>query len=318
MELSDKHINDLVHARVAITTEVAASLARVLGSTASFWLTREANYRIALEREVEQQRLTCSIPWLAQLPVTWMIKHGWVAKCATKADQVDELLRFFGVRSVAAWDTRYGNIAAAWRSSSSSRLVPGAVAAFIRKAEMTAEKMETRAYDRAAFKDELLRLRQLTKEDDVKLWVPALRVRCAAAGVAVVFVPHPPGCPISGATKWLAPGKAMLVLSLRHKTNDHLWFSFFHEAGHVLLHSKKMEFIEGIGGLDRTLEDEADVFARDLLIPPGDFAVVRGAKTEVAVRTAAARLGIAPGILVGRLQKEGALPWTHLNGLKVR
>jgi hypothetical protein len=35
----------------------------------------------------------------------------------------------------------------------------------------------------------------------------------------------------------LSPGKALIQLSLRYKTNDHLWFSLFHEAGHVLLHA---------------------------------------------------------------------------------
>ena len=34
------------------------------------------------------------------------------------------------------------------------------------------------------------------------------------------------------------------MLSLRHKSNDHLWFTFFHEAGHLLLQSKKAAFLE--------------------------------------------------------------------------
>lgn len=29
-------------------------------------------------------------------------------------------------------------------------------------------------------------------------------------------------------------------------------------------------------------------------------------------------IGIAPGIVVGRLQKDGYLPYSQLNGLKVR
>ena len=32
----------------------------------------------------------------------------------------------------------------------------------------------------------------------------------------------------------------------------------------------------------------------------------------------AKQLGVAPGILVGRMQKSGLLPWTHLNHLKVK
>ncbi|MBK7760141.1 MAG: restriction endonuclease subunit S [Deltaproteobacteria bacterium] len=59
----------------------------------------------------------------------------------------------------------------------------------------------------------------------------------------------------------------MLLLSLRHKTNDHLWFTFFHEAGHLCLHGKKLLFVDLEGGLSTEQEDEANLFARDKLIP---------------------------------------------------
>ena len=63
--------------------------------------------------------------------------------------------------------------------------------------------------------------------------MPKLQGRCAAAGVAVVFVPALPKTGVSGATRWLHPQKAIIQLSLRYKSNDHLWFTFFHEAGHI-------------------------------------------------------------------------------------
>jgi Zn-dependent peptidase ImmA (M78 family) len=62
---------------------------------------------------------------------------------------------------------------------------------------------------------------------------------CAGAGVAVVFVPALPKTGVSGATRWINSNKALIQLSLRYRTDDHLWFTFFHEAGHILLHGKK-------------------------------------------------------------------------------
>src|SRR5690606_27160363 len=67
---------------------------------------------------------------------------------------------------------------------------------------------------------------------------------CASAGVAVVFVPELPRTRVSGATRWLTSDKALIQLSLRYKSDDHLWFTFFHEAGHILLHGKRDMFIE--------------------------------------------------------------------------
>lgn len=86
--------------------------------------------------------------------------------------------------------------------------------------------------------------------------------------MAVVFAPAPKGCPASGATRWLAPDRALLMLSLRYRTNDHLWLTFFHEAGHILLHGKKTQSVEGVEPLDESSERQADAFARDLLVPP--------------------------------------------------
>jgi len=142
---------------------------------------------------------------------------------------------------------------------------------------------------------------------------------CAASGVAVVFEPAPTGCPVSGATKWIASDKTLLMLSLRHKTNDHLWFSFFHEAGHLLLHGKKMLFIEG-NGLDNEQEDEANQFAANLLIPKQhEERLILLGHSATSISAFAKELGIAPGIVIGRLQNEGLLPWgTRLNSLKAR
>ncbi|MFN8491179.1 MAG: hypothetical protein U0350_26520 [Caldilineaceae bacterium] len=38
------------------------------------------------------------------------------------------------------------------------------------------------------------------------------------------FVPELAQLRVCGATRWLTPNKALLQLSLRYKTNDHLWF----------------------------------------------------------------------------------------------
>ncbi len=149
------------------------------------------------------------------------------------------------------------------------------------------------------------------------MFAPQLQALAGAAGVAVVFVPAPPGCRVSGATQWLSSDRALIALSLRHKTNDHLWFTLFHEAGHLVKHGKKATFVDGLDDVDEKHEAEADCFAADQLIPPDAAQKLQGLHTEQELKTAATALGIAPGIVVGRLQHEGWLPRTHLNGLKV-
>lgn len=241
---------------------------------------------------------------LDDLPLSWLVKEGCVKRCEHKGQQVSELLRYFGVASVEAYYQCYASPGSVFRTSPAFGKKDGAVAAWLRRAELAAEEVRTAPWDQKGFQRSLRELRGLTLEPDPEVFVPRLVETCAAHGVAVVFVPTPPKCPASGMTMWRR-GKAILALSLRYKVNDQLWFTFFHEAGHLLLHSKKMTFIEGLDGLDPKLEREADKFAQDLLIPPKHDEELPRLRSVEAVRQFASRIGVHPGIVVGRLQWEG-------------
>jgi HTH-type transcriptional regulator / antitoxin HigA len=114
---------------------------------------------------------------------------------------------------------------------------------------------------------------------------------------------------------------ALIQLSLRYRTDDHLWFTFFHEIGHVLRHGKSDVWIEttSTDAEDpREAEAEADKFPRGILIPPSDARELPGLKTIDDVRRFAERLGIASGIVVGRLQHDQYWPHSHGNQLKAQ
>jgi len=314
-----KHVNQLIRGKAPISEETALRLERVLGSTARFWLKRESEYRETLARRAEQDALGLESAWLAELPLKEMVRLRWVHDLGSNvAAQVAECLSFFGVATVAAWRERYAAPVAAFRASRQSEMHTGAVAAWLRQGERRAAAIECAPFERKAFREALQHLRALTNEPDPAVFVPRMSELCAAAGVAVVLEPAPHGSPASGAVRWLTQDTALIMLSLRYKSNDHLWFTFFHEAGHLLLHGKRLLFLETEEPLDSEEETEADVFARDFLIPPAKAKKLAGMRSEAAVRQFAAQAGVAPGIVVGRMQREGWLPWTHLNGLKTR
>jgi len=316
-----KHISLLINGKAPITEDTAIKLERVIGSTAHFWLAREAQYREGLMRIAEKDSLKAAADWLKEIPLKEMINFGWIRAFADKGEQVAECLRFFGIATVDLWKKEYGEPSAAFRSSEKFDKHAGSVATWLRQGERCAATLKTEPYDRTAFKSVLGTLRTLTREPDPDIFIPQLIEACAKTGVAVVIEPAPKGCPASGATLWLTSDKALLMLSLRHKTNDHFWFSFFHEAGHLLRHGKRLRFIEVEGALGNEHEDEANEFARDWLIPPQysrSLAAIQ--KSDLAIREFADQLGIAPGIIVGRLQKEGLLRWDSVlnKSLKVR
>lgn len=303
-----KHVSQLINGKATITEDTAIKLERVLGSSARFWMTREVQYRESVAREQEFDSLKANVAWLKQLPLVDMVKFGWVRKFSHKGQQVAECLKFFGVASVEAWQKRYAEPIAAFKASNKFEKDGAAVSAWLRQGERNAGDIACAPFDKALFRKLLQELRDLTNEPNPEKFVPVLVQACAKAGVSVVLAPTPKGCPVSGATRWLSPDKALLMLSLRHKTNDHLWFAFFHEAAHLLLHGKKMVFLE-VKGLDDEHEQEADKFAKDWLIRPG-----KAKQLSFIDKTYA---GVAPAIIVGRMQNEGYIPWNYLNKCKV-
>jgi HTH-type transcriptional regulator / antitoxin HigA len=317
-----KTISEIINGKAAITPETALQLERVLGVSASFWNNRERQYREALARQEENERLKNQVSWLKQIPVRDMIQQQWIEFYEDKVTQLREVLNFFAVASPEQWEEIWSKtISVNYRKSKTFESDDSAVAAWLRKGEIDSESIACADYDANKFKEALQKIRTLT-QDSPDMFQPEIVKLCADSGVALVFVPQLPKTRTCGATHWLSQKKALIQLSLRYKTNDHFWFSFFHEAGHILLHGKKEVFLEGKDIQDNSKQDkekEADNFAADLLIPPNElkqFIESPQRLSKEAIQQFAFSIGIAPGIVVGRLQKEKILPQSHCNGLK--
>ena len=313
-----KTINEIIHGKEALTPETALQFERALGVPASFWDNRERDYREHLARERERNRLERQVEWLRTVPVRAMINLKWIREFRDKVRQLQECLNFFGVVSPDQWQELWGSPQAAFRKSPAFRSDPGSVAAWLRKGELEAQGVHCAPYDSSRFKKALLKIRGLTREGP-DVFQKEMFELCREAGVAVVLVHELPKSRASGATRWLTKDKALTQLSLRYKTNDQFWFTFFHESGHILKHGKSEIFIED-HGMDDEKEQEADQFAASALIPPSAFRKLREIRlySRQAVRGFAEEAGIAPGIVVGRLQHEGLVPHKNLNGLKTK
>lgn len=310
-----KTINEIVQGKAAITPETALQLERVLGVPASFWNEMERQYREFLAQQEETRQLAGQVGWLKQFPVTKMVDLGWIKEYDEKTWQLREVLQFFRIASPQQWSP----VTANFRKSPAFEVDEMALAAWLRRGEQEAEDIACAPYDTQQFKAALAAARALTVEEPA-VFVPQLQQMCAECGVAVVFVRELPKTRVSGATRWLRSDKALIQLSLRYKTNDHLWFTFFHEAGHIVKHGKRDVFIDLDDGGEDKKEAEADAFAADMLIPPDawrSFVETRDYRAKDVIRAFAEEIGIAPGIVVGRLQHEQRIPHRNCNELKV-
>ena len=313
-----KTINEIIKGKSAISPETALQFEKVFGASAGFWIQREAHYREYLSRVEEQTRLNSYIPWLDELPLAALRKNGVLSTTRNKIRQVVEMLNFFGVASPAEWRRVYTEPQVAYRISSPEQTDPAAIAAWLRMGELRAQDVDCAPFDKAIFRNALNDIRKLTVEAP-DVFVPRMTQLCRESGVAVVFIPALPRCRVSGVARWLSADKALIQLSLFGKYNDRLWFSFFHEAGHLLLHGKRLVFLDGDKLGDGPEEESANKYAANFLIPEEKTHLLKTMRPSAnLVHAIAMELGIHPGIIVGRMQHDGLLLMSHLNRLKDR
>jgi HTH-type transcriptional regulator / antitoxin HigA len=308
--LSTKHVNQIVQGVAPITHETALILERVTGTPARVWNALEAAYRDTQARDREKSRpARADQAWLKSLPIRELRERGLISTAGKTADVRQEMLAFFGVADRAAWERLWLEPDASFRRSRVFQSHPGAVATWLRAGEFLAISRKCEPFDSKAFRELLHDARRFTRDPASSL---ELVQTCAHVGVALVFVKEFVGSRTSGAARWLTPDKAMIVLSDRHKREDSFWFSFFHEGGHLLMHSKRETFIRDRDKQqgDR-VEAEADRFAQDLLIPRSHAHRLPSLGTPTQVVAFAEEIGISPGIVVGRLHNDELWRWNQ-------
>ncbi len=309
-------INEIIKEKKEITPQTALEFERVLGTPAYVWLNLERDYRYNKERLADLARLEAQVARARQFPYAEMAKRAWIPTTRKPLERVRELLRYFAVTDLQlVTETQE----AAYRMTGRREASPEALAAWLRKGEIEGEKVKTKPFDAARLRKALAQMRQMTQRRPEDFHGP-LCALCADCGVALVFVPHLPRTHANGAVCWLNPNTALMQLSVLRRYDDIFWFSLFHELGHLLLHGKREVFVELPEAPKTGKEEEADRFATDTLIPPRAFSRLQtmAPYSSANVQAFARTEGIAPSIVVGRLQHAGLLPHTHLNGLRTK
>ena len=98
----------------------------------------------------------------------------------------------------------------------------------------------------------------------------------------------------------------------------------FHEIKHVLQQKVTKVFISGnnddFSDMDNQLEEDADAFASNYLIPLNEYEKWHPNKyvTDEEIVSFAKKIGIHPGVVAGRLQYDGVIPQNRCSKLKVK
>lgn len=308
-----------VNGSAPLSCEIAEKLSVALGGSKNYWLERDKSYREYLA--IEEEKLLAAKTWLARFPVSSMFAYSSRETSRKFQDKLDLCFDFFDVDSIEEWTSKYSFMMnrAAFRTSNSFDSSAEAVVTWLRYGEQASKKISAPQFSKEKLKEKLPKIRELTREKQLSNFVPALINMLLECGVIIIFQKTPKGCSASGATLF-SGGRAIIMQSFRYLSDDHFWFTLFHEIGHLLLHGESSVFIETKDGASEQEEKEADNFAQKTLIPDQYEALIQNLNIRnwKRIPRVARDIGISSGILVGQLQHRGSIKYSELNRLKSR
>lgn len=318
LDLDSDDFKNLLKGFSKLTSDIAERLEGVFGVSKSFWINREKNYFQSLKHQASE----CE-SWFNELPVSDLVNRGFLIKNSSKPYKVAQCLDFFESKAIDEWESLYQSQMekVAFRTSNSFDSKPLAVTTWLRLADIYSADQKPKKLNKELLLANLSNIKPLSRITEPKIFLPQLKSILNDCGVKLSVVKPIKGCKASGAT-FFKEGTPIVALSFRYLSDDHFWFTLFHELGHVILHSKTQVFIEGIrnDSEPEMFEEEANDFAMSTLVPreyqPYLFSL--RVKDYAKIMRLARQLEVSAGILVGQLQHKGLIPHSHLNKLKTK
>jgi HTH-type transcriptional regulator/antitoxin HigA len=310
----EKTIIAVLNGTSAITADMAVQFENATKIPANYWMNHQQGFDEFMAREKRKPVIQEALVWAIQFPLAEMIKKGWLPLAKSIEEKTMQMLAFFGFADHNAWEEYYfkQQLKVAFRISLAHTKEPYAISAWLRKGELQAAELNAGDYDEKRFKEVLPEIKNIMSKHP-KNFFELLQDLCLQAGVKVVHTPCINKAPINGSTRWIKD-TPLIQLTGRYKRNDIFWFTFFHEAGHILLHGKKDIFLENIEYSEKDLlkEKEANDFAgKWTFAEEGYNEISQFYKITVTdILEYAERYNTHPALIIGRLQHEKLLRQT--------
>lgn len=308
LDTTPKNLSKLINAEQRLSVDMAMKLSKLLGTTVEYWLNLQNAYdavlaQMAYDKEMEEEKRVLKI-----LGYGYFRDYFGLPDVPRRIEEQVSLVRkHLQVASLTVLLNR--NLAVNFRSSADvlSEENTARANAMVQVAVNEALKIDAPEFSRSKFKTAVEFA--LTQTNNYNGFFPLIRERFLEAGVILVALPNLNGSKTNGATKKL--GKSvMLMVNDRHQHADSFWFTLMHEVGHVVNNDFGISFTDESGDAEMA----ADEYARNALIDPGMYQSFKdgGVFTLDAIREFASAIGRDPGIVLGRLQKDGLVSYGNL------
>ncbi|MDI4666579.1 HigA family addiction module antidote protein [Xanthobacter autotrophicus] len=317
--MTPKLVSTIINGENRVSADSALRLERVTGMKDYIWTRLQSAWDLHQAREKERAKAAEWANWCREFPIKELVARGAIADAGRDAArQLSGLLAFLGIGSPAAFPALVNGLAVQHRQSRAFTTSDAHVVAWLLLGERKARAMDVAPYSEEAFRAAVQEIRTLTVKQPSE-FEPRMTRLCRDAGVALIFEKPIRKTCLFGSARWLDEHHAVIQMSLRMKSNDHFWWTFFHEAAHIILH-RGQTFVDERGGDGDGAEEQANAWAEETLVGSLRFNTFKASRPRSAAEVTrfADEVGIHPGIVVGMLQHARIVPHTDLNGLKER
>nr|WP_314494598.1 ImmA/IrrE family metallo-endopeptidase [uncultured Chryseobacterium sp.] len=313
-------LSDLLDGKVYIDQKVASVLSTIFNNSEDFWINKQKIYDTRVERLNSNEK----DEWIKSLPIKEIIDEGFID--SSENNLFESCLEFFDVKNIFDWKIKYiqsSNLS--FRKSDGFDAKKSSVISWLRMGELHIKDVKYPKYDRHKFEYLLENdIKNLTRKSSPNNFIPQLIELCYSCGVKISIQKAPKNCKVYGVTTFSKEGNPIMILSFRYLSDDQFWFTFFHEAGHIILHEKKFLNFEEESMIEFSEkfmqeEEEANFFAEEVLIPfqlKSKLSLINGNKKNLIAFSIEAN--VSPGIVVGQLQNKKIISQSYLNAYKRR
>ena len=321
--VSEAFLSDVINGKKNVSSGLAAGLEYAFGVPSSFWLNLQANYDAELltlkEEESIDEEETSVLKKIHDI-ATYLIKESYIKDGLTQVRTIIELRNFFHIRKLTGLKMLAPT--GAFRMSEKTAVDFDILGAWLCLCKNRAsEKKLDSDFKLENIDDLIIRIKKIMLGSTCDLQ-KTLTVLFAQFGVDFSIVKNFRGAPVHGYIARKEGETYQMVLTLRGAYADIFWFSLFHELGHIVNGDipKIGSYIDAQNSKDEKRESKADLFASRSLLDQASYErfLERGNFSYSCICDYAKTQCVPPYMVIGRLQKEGVIPWTRYQRYKPR
>ncbi len=321
--VSEAFLSDVIHGKKDISKGLAMGLEYALGVPVSFWLNLQANYDaelLSLEEEESVQDDEKDVLKALHEVVDYLSKQGVIDTKSTPNEIIISLRKVFKVSRLTLLRTL--TPAGSFRLSDKVTVIPDVLGAWLCLSKIYESKnTATTSFDpeRSVELGAKLKSFMLRPRGDFQ---KPLKELFSEYGIDFSIIPSFKGAPVNGYISRKDDGKYRMVLSLRGASADIFWFSLFHELGHIVNGdvTKSGDYIDVENSNRDGKEHAANETAERILLEEESYRTFIDTNdfSYGSIKAFAEKQGVPSYIVIGRLQKEGIIPWSWYQKYKPR